>query len=162
MLAGMIARPRATSSRTNSAGSPSRMRDEFHLGRDLAAPRVMQLRHRLAGLRSRTARATHGSRSFGSPFFDVDPLRAAGVVDAERWLAAAERDLAHRHPHALAGRRRTPCANWDRRWRTLTSSVSWAGRGGGNRTPFAGFNRIRFQGFALNPVGGIPLAAFAL
>jgi hypothetical protein len=26
-----------------------------------------------------------------------------------------------------------------------------AGRGGGHRAPFAGLNRIRFQGFILNP-----------
>ena len=31
MFAGMIARPRATSSRTKSAGSPSRIGDELHL-----------------------------------------------------------------------------------------------------------------------------------
>ena len=83
MLAGMIARPRATSSRTNSAGSPSRSGDELHLRRDLALARVVQLRDRLpAGAAG--ARATHGSRSFGRPSRDVVTLRAAGVVDAKR------------------------------------------------------------------------------
>ncbi len=46
MLAGMMARPRATSSRTNSGGEPFARGDELHLGRDLAAARVRELRHR--------------------------------------------------------------------------------------------------------------------
>ena len=44
MLAGMIARPRATSARTNSAGSPSRTATNSISGRDLAAARVVELR----------------------------------------------------------------------------------------------------------------------
>ena len=43
MLAGMIARPRATSLRTSSGGIPSRMRHELHLGSDLAAAGVVEL-----------------------------------------------------------------------------------------------------------------------
>ena len=51
MLAGMIARPRATSDRTNSAVEPFADRDELHLRRDDARARVVQLRH---GLRPRS------------------------------------------------------------------------------------------------------------
>ena len=44
MFAGMIARPRATSSRTNSGRQPLADRDELHLRRDLALARVVHLR----------------------------------------------------------------------------------------------------------------------
>ena len=118
MLAGMIARPRATSSRTNSAGSPSRIGDELHLGRDLALARVVQLRRpaervgaagsrhpRLAQLRQPGARRR-------------DPAGRSCRRHASGGSPPRERDLAHRHAHACAARRRRPCANWERRWRT--------------------------------------------
>ena len=100
MLAGMIARPRATSSRTNSGRQPFADRDELHLGRDLALARVVELRD------ARTARGCAARRDprlaqLRQPVVDVVPLRAAGVVDAKRRLAARQRDLAHRHAHAL-------------------------------------------------------------
>ena len=43
MLAGMIARPRATSIRTSSAGTPFAEGDELHLRGDLAAAGVAEL-----------------------------------------------------------------------------------------------------------------------
>ena len=64
-LAGMIARPRATSSRTSSGVTPSRMRAEAHLLGDLTAPRVMHLR-KVPSPRA-TRRWIHGVRSLGSP-----------------------------------------------------------------------------------------------
>ena len=96
MLAGMIARPRATSSRTNSAGRPFAHRDELHLGRDLALARVVQLRHARVGAPATHPRRTQLRQAGG----DVVILRAARVVHEERRLVATKRDLAHRHAHA--------------------------------------------------------------
>ncbi len=101
-------------------------RDELHLGRDDAAARVVQLGHRPAAAQraggSRRQRRRHRRRSGRDdvqrpglardiaarldpglpqewkPVANIVALRTARIVDAERRLAAAERDLAHRHP----------------------------------------------------------------
>ena len=107
MLAGMMARPRATSSRTKSAGSPSRVAMNCHLRRDLALARVMQLRDRLAGLRVRAARRDPRLAQLRQALPRIVTLRAAGVVEANRRLAAAKRHLANgtRSARPLACRR---------------------------------------------------------
>ena len=70
-------------------------RDELHLGRDLALARVVQLRDAPA------ARGHPRRAQLRQPVLHVVPLRAARVVDAQRRLAAGERDLAHRDLHRL-------------------------------------------------------------
>ena len=78
-------------------GQPFANRDELHLGRDLAFARVVQLRH----ARIRAPAADPGLAQLRQADLDVVALGAARVVDAERRLAARQRDLAHRHAHAL-------------------------------------------------------------
>ena len=96
-------------------------RDELHLRRDDAPARVVQLgdgaraaeRARRTGLERRRHRRlpapprTVDDVAAGDdpvapqrrqPVADVVSLRSAGVVDAQRRLAAAQRNLAHRHP----------------------------------------------------------------
>jgi hypothetical protein len=55
MLAGMIARPRATSLRTNSGSHVLADRDEAHLLGDEAAPRVVHLREVAVAARMRAS-----------------------------------------------------------------------------------------------------------
>ena len=101
--------------RTDEFGrQPFADRDEFHLGRDLAAPRIVELRHRVAGLRAQDG-PTGSTADFlhilplTDPFqtdlrkadVDVDVTWTAGVVDSKRRLALRQRDLAHRHAHAV-------------------------------------------------------------
>ena len=128
MLAGMIARPRATSERTNSGSKPSRIAMNSISGVTIALARVVQLRDGAAclerGAHARGQRGRHRpplvrdgrydrATSLTPPrrvdplapqlrqaLADVVPLRTARVVHAQRRLAAAERDLAHRHAHA--------------------------------------------------------------
>ena len=122
MFAGMIARPRATSARTNSASNPSRDRDELHLRGDDAAARVVQLGHRpvprtpathVPRRRHRDWRSSRAAAA-AAPSRTFMPLRSAGVVHAQRRFAAAERNLAHRNPQRPA-HPRTPCASWETR-----------------------------------------------
>ncbi len=78
--------------------------NELHLGCDLALPRVVQLRHGLA-LPGPPHRAA--SRAFPDPVLahagqalaNIEVLRAAGVVHAQRRLTARQPDLAHGHAH---------------------------------------------------------------
>ena len=90
--------------------------DELHLGRDLAAARVVELRADVPG---RAARRDPRLRAASaSPSRDVVPLRTAGVVDAQRRLAAARarsRASARARP---AGRRRRPCGSSETRRRS--------------------------------------------
>ena len=76
MLAGMIARPRAISSRTNSVVTPSRSGDETHLRRELALAGVVHLAEVrvAAGL----ALLDPGWRSFGRPMCGSTPRGPAG------------------------------------------------------------------------------------
>ena len=121
MLAGMIARPRATSLRTSSAGIPSRSatnsissvisprraycswvmapRAAKHRAPE-AVRHQRQDRRRCAG-RCRRPRAP-GSRApqRRQSLPHVVALRPGRVVHAERRLAARQRDLAHRHADA--------------------------------------------------------------
>ena len=60
-LAGMMARPAATSSRTTSAGHPLAGGHELHLRGDLARPGVVQLRHRGPGRAQRRRRPGGGN-----------------------------------------------------------------------------------------------------
>src|ERR1700741_2772743 len=82
MLAGMMARPRATSSRTKAGALPSPRAPHSIPGRPPppADPPPARLGHAQA---------------------HVAAQRAAGVVDAQGRLAAGEGDLAHRHPDAV-------------------------------------------------------------
>ncbi len=104
MLAGMMARPRAISLRTNSGvtksgieapkSSPSRMKgssglpaqifadgDEFHLRRDDAAPGVFELRDACAGLGAQHARQGGKLRRelFRADIAVVDRLHGAAI-----------------------------------------------------------------------------------
>ena len=128
-LAGMMARPRATSSRTNSGVEAFPRGDEGHLRRDLAAARVRELRHGLPVARpaTRAGAGRERRRHLALPrveqqvprlldrvaaafdplaaqlrqaLADVHALRTAGVVHADRRVAARQRDLAHGHAHA--------------------------------------------------------------
>jgi hypothetical protein len=75
--------------------------DEVHLGRDLAFARVGQLRHRVAAPRRRAAGRHPRFAQFGEAAVYVVILRTTAVVHAQRRLLAGQRDLTHRHPHAL-------------------------------------------------------------
>ena len=68
--------------------------DELHLGRDLAAARVVELR---ADVTRRAARLDPRRAQLGQAVTHVVPLRTAGVVQTDRGFAAAQRDLAHRN-----------------------------------------------------------------
>src|SRR5207249_10832347 len=72
-------------------------RDEVHLGRDLALPRVMKLRHALIVLPTADPRRSQ----FWKAALDVVVLRSAGVVHSDRRRAVFERDLTHRNADAL-------------------------------------------------------------
>ena len=74
MFDGMIARPRATSSRTNCRLDALADRDELHLRRDLTAPRVVHLRHVRAGFRAANARAFAKRKS------EVDRVEYLGIA----------------------------------------------------------------------------------
>src|SRR5205807_559928 len=70
-------------------------RDEFHLRRDLALARVVQLRHAVrTRLHPRLAQLRQSAR-------DVEVLRATRVVHPYRGCAALEGDLARRDTYAL-------------------------------------------------------------
>ncbi len=78
----------------------------------------------------------------GEPLTDICALRPAGVVDAEGGFVTGKDNLPHRHVDAAA---------------TLEGDLAGVGKGvrkrrsGHCRAPFAGMNRIRFQGYRLNP-----------
>src|SRR5262249_40043623 len=76
--------------------------DEFHLGRDLALARVVQLGDAAAGYRARAvqARLHPGGAPFRQAARDVVALRTARIVNAQARCAVLERDLAHRHADA--------------------------------------------------------------
>ena len=89
MLAGMIARPRATSSRTNSGATLSRSATKRISSVMIAAPRVVHLRA-VAASPSREPRVDPRLRAASAgPCVQVVALRARRVVDVERRLAAA-------------------------------------------------------------------------
>ena len=91
MLAGMIARPRATSERTNSASNPSAESDELHLGRDDAPARVMKLGHVVLAAAARDPLTAQRRQ----PLPRIVALRPARVVHEQRRLSTRERNLAH-------------------------------------------------------------------
>ena len=95
MLAGMMARPRATSDAHELRIEALADRDELHLRRDLALARVVQLRH----LPRPSARRDPGLAQLRQSLADVVAVRPARVVDAQR-LAVGQHDLAHRHADA--------------------------------------------------------------
>ena len=72
-------------------------RDERHLRRDLALARVVQLRHRLSRLRVRSTGRDPRFAQLRQTVPRIVTLRTAGVVEADRRLAAAQRHLAERH-----------------------------------------------------------------
>jgi hypothetical protein len=83
-----------------------------------------------------------GEPEGGETFTDVMALGAAGIVDAEGRLAAGEGDLPHRDANTAAP--------LDVNLAGIREGFGKAiGRHG--RAPFAGMNRIRFQGSLLNP-----------
>ena len=97
--------------------------DEAHLLGDLAAPRVVHLREVAVAARDRAL--DPGLAQLGQPVAHVVALRARGVVDAQRRLAADERDLALRHlqlavVHEHLARRRKPT-----RLETIGSFMKW-------------------------------------
>ena len=95
MFDGMIARPRATSSRTKSAGRPSRTATNSISGVISPRARVVQLGADVT--RCRPARRDPGLAQLRQAVADVVALRPAGVVEADRRLAAGQRHLAQRH-----------------------------------------------------------------
>ena len=147
-------------------GQPFAGGDELHLRRDLAAARVVELRADVAG---RAARGDPRLAQLRQAVAHVVPLRTAGVVEAHRRLAAAQRHLAHRHAQrdSLAVRRQrnrplvVDLAGIGIRRREIDHRsllfLFGAGIGGGcgrdrgRRAPSAGFNRVRFQGFVSIP-----------
>ena len=148
MFDGMIARPRATSSRTNSAGSPSRTAMNSISGVISPLARVVELRDRLTG-RARRAGRDPRLAQLRQAVLDVVALRAAGVVEAHRRLAAGQRDLAHRHADALRAVDEDFSWNWETLWRTLTFPHS-----------LRRFEPDQVPRVYLNPgLAGIPLAA---
>ena len=108
--------------------------DEAHLLGELAAPRVVHLREVAVAARHARARST-AARSLGSPSSRVVTLRARGVVDAQRRLAARERDLALRHLRARR-RARGPCATPGN---DSSLGNDWQLHGGANVTRKRGF-----------------------
>ena len=83
MFAGMMARPRATSERTNSARQAFAGGDELHLGSDLVAAGVVQLR---ADDTRRPPRGDPRLAQLRQSGAHVVTLRTAGVVQANRRL----------------------------------------------------------------------------
>ena len=99
-LAGMMARPRATSSRTNSAVDALAQGDELHLRRDLAAPGVVHLGDgaaRLGPQRSRPASPVNCS--------PLAPRRAAARPSSRQVGPAARRTPRRRPARGSSGRR---------------------------------------------------------
>src|SRR5206468_3119784 len=82
---------------------PFTQRGEFHFLRDLAFARIMQLRDTgTAPVRWRRHAGAHPRfAQLRQAILHIVALRTAGVVDAQRRLAAGQRDLAHRYAHAL-------------------------------------------------------------
>ena len=128
-------------------------RDVGHLGRDLTLAGVVQLRHGLPSLRGGAARGHPRLAELRQAGTRVVSLRTAGVVQADRFFTAAEGDLAKRHAQGRRTRRRLDDL--------LVVDLRGIGIGlfvrGGNwywrgllhfRSPSAGLNRIRFQGFS--------------
>ena len=137
MLAGMIARPRATSAAHELGRQAFADRDELHLGRDVAAARVVELR-RPPGLARAPDRPARGDRLGVAARSSIQSraaaagrrarrtARAARVVDAQRRLAARERDLAHRHADAVRAARRRPSRVGNARSKSRRSAVRTA------------------------------------
>ena len=145
-------------------GQPFARADELHLRGDLAPARIVELGPDV------TRGAPRGNPRLAQPgqaLAHVVALRAAGVVEPYRRLAAGERHLAQGHlqrkppdrpaSDARCARRRSS-ASWDRQTRSRSCAVK-GGSAGDRRAPSAGFNRIRFQGSVSIPHSGIPLAA---
>jgi hypothetical protein len=95
MFAGMIARPRATSSGRNPPAALAN-RDNSISG-VIAFAGACQLRDGRALACSRPARRDPPFAELRQPGVDIVPLRSAAVVHAERRLTTGQRDLAHRH-----------------------------------------------------------------
>ena len=137
MLAGMIARPRATSARTNSAGSPSRSAMNSISGVTVAAAArsASCVAARPASAR-RTAAAGAARDDLGVPARSIQDSRTAGrptctstpcgplVSYTRTRRAVGERDLPHRHADAARARRRTPCAISETRARSPPRSTA--------------------------------------
>ncbi len=96
MLAGMMARPRATSSRTNSGVHALAQRDEAHLLGDIAAARVVHLGAVAVSPRGEAALDPRLAQLAAGRAATSRPCGPGGVVDVERRLAARQLDLAER------------------------------------------------------------------
>ena len=175
-LAGMIARPRATSLRTSSAGTPSR--SATNSISSVISPRRANWswviapdprrtsRRRPGGTSagsppvrrpvSATARAAiHGRRSGRQPVADVVPLRAGRVVHPER---AARRRQGRSRASARARRGGRPGGSWSS-WGTRPRS-RWRAAASGEGVRFGRGRAVRVA-IAVAPSVGRRSAALA-
>ena len=150
MFAGMIARPRATSDRTNSGVDPFANRDELHLRRDHAVPRVVHLRDRAVAAQRRPRTRRQRRRAAGSTADSAD--RPPSGLRPRRRARGSTRGAAAAAPPG----RRAPAGRWCRtreaaaRRPTGRSRASGPGRAPHRRTPCASSGtRIRSRSRAL-------------